>query len=140
MHDFEPGIADSGLFWTIPVSASSVDLQQHKGTARFRAADLRVGDFYNFGNAVASLPPGPPPPSTPSVVSFEVVWHGGGETLSIRDADYGFMGDFATGDATIAFRATNIGSDFEFRSDPDGQSTEGRPPGVGREQNGIFFV
>ena len=48
------------------------------------------------------------------------------------------MGDFRTGDATISFRAHNIGSNVEYRSDPDDQSTAG-PPGVGREQNGSYF-
>jgi hypothetical protein len=127
------------LFWTIPISASSVNLQQNKGTARLRVADLGVSDFGDFLNAVSSLPPEPPPNSRPSHVSFEVLWHGGGETSSIRDTDYGFTGDFVTGDATISFRARNDGSDVEFRSDPDDQSTAG-PPGVGRERNGVFFT
>ena len=121
------------------MSPSSFDVQQKSGTARLRAAGLRVGDYGDFGNAVSSLPPGPPPENKPSVVSFDVLWHGGGDRSSIRDADYTFMGDFVTGEATIAFRASNIGSDVEFRSDPDGQSTVG-PPGVGRERNGVFFV
>ena len=138
MHDFEPGIAASGLFWTIRVAPSSVDVQQKRGTARFRTTNLAISDYHDFGNAVSSLPPGPAPPSTPSVVSFDVVWHGGGDTTSIRDDDYRFAGAFTTGEATIAFRARNLGSSVEYRSDPNGQSTAG-PPGVGRERNGVFF-
>jgi hypothetical protein len=126
------------LFWTIPISASSADVQ-HRGSARLRAVDLRVGDFGDFSNAVSSQPPGPPPHSTPSRVSFEVLWHGGGEASTIRDPDYGFQGQFVTGAATISFRAQNENSHTEFRSDPDDQSTAG-PPGVGREQNGVFFT
>lgn len=127
------------MFWTTPFSASSVDVQQHKGTARLRAVDLRVGDYGDFGNAVSSLPPAPPPDSTPSRVSFDVLWHGGGGASAIRDTDYRFKGEFVTGDATISFRAQNDGSDIVFRSDPGNQSTAG-PPGVGREQNGVFFA
>ena len=85
------------------------------------------------------MPPGPAPPSTPSVVSFEVLWHGGGDTSSIRDTTYGFEGQFTTGDATIRFRARNLGSNVEYYSDPNGQLAAG-PPGVGREQNGVFFT
>ena len=67
-----------------------------------------------------------------------VLWQGGGELEAFHDSDFGFMGDFRTGDATISFRAQQIGSDVEYRSDPDGQSTAG-PPGVGREQHGVYF-
>ena len=108
------------------------------GRARLRAVDLRVGDFGDFVNAVSSLRPNTSE-CTPSRVSFEVLWHGGGGASAIRDTDYGFEGDFVTGDATISFRAQNNGSDIVFRSDPDNQSTAG-PPGVGREQNGVFFA
>ena len=138
MHDFEPGIEDSGLFWTIPISQSSLDVDQHKGRARLRADKLKIPDFHDFANAVSSLPPGPPPESTPSRVSFDVRWAGGGERTRLHDATYGFEGDFVTGEATISFTARNDGSDTVFRSDPGDQSTVG-PPGVGRERNGVFF-
>ena len=115
-----------------------MNLQQEKGSARFRTVDLPVGDYGDFGNAVSSLPPDPSPSSIPSLVSFDVVWQGGGDSGSFHDTDFGFMGDFRSGDATISFRAYNIGSNVEYRSDPDGQSTAG-PPGVGREQNGVYF-
>jgi hypothetical protein len=68
-----------------------------------------------------------------------VRWQGGGDRTTIRDADYGYRGEFVTGPATIRFAARNDGTDIVFRSDPDGQSTVG-PPGVGRERNGVFFA
>jgi hypothetical protein len=116
-----------------------VSLQQEKGGARFRAIDLPVGDYGDFGNAVSSLPPDPPPSSIPSLVTFDVVWEGGGDTGSFHDTDFGFMGEFRTGSATIDFRARHVGSDVEYRSDPDEQSTAG-PPGVGSEKNGVYFT
>lgn len=95
---------------------------------------LRIPDFYNFGNAVS-----PSPASTPSRVSFDVRWAGGGGRSHIRDETYGFVGDFVTGEATISFTARNDGSKLVFRSDPDGQDTTDRPAAVGRERNGVFF-
>ena len=47
MHDFNPGIAASGLFWTVAVPDDSVDVHPGAGTARFalsRPCVARVGD------------------------------------------------------------------------------------------------
>ena len=85
-----------------------MNLQQGKGSARYRMMDLQVGDYGDFGNATSSLPPDAPPTSIPSLVSFDVVWQGGGDSGSFHDSDFGFTGDYRTGDATISFRAHNI--------------------------------
>jgi hypothetical protein len=140
VHDFEPGIADSGLFWTIAIPKPALDVDPKEGKARFRMDDLRVPDYGNFLNAVSSVPPGPDPASTPSRVSFDVKWDGKGDTVPVRDDTFGFSGEFVTGGATIMFRARNEHSEVEFRADKDGQATVGfGPAGVGSEVNGVFF-
>ena len=68
-----------------------------------------------------------------------MLWHGGGDSSAIRNTTYGFEGEYTTGEATITFRARNLGSNVVYYSDPNGQTTVG-PPGVGREQNGVFFT
>jgi hypothetical protein len=40
LHDFEPGIAPSNLFWTVPISPSAIIVNPEKGTATLRARDL----------------------------------------------------------------------------------------------------
>ena len=78
MHDFERGIDDSGLFWTVAVSHGSVDVHEDDGKARFRADTMKIDDYHDFGNAVS-----PDPETVPSKVSFDVRWQGGGDETPI---------------------------------------------------------
>ena len=43
VHDWEPGIAVSGLFWTIPISPGSIKANPSTGRARFRVEALKIG-------------------------------------------------------------------------------------------------
>ena len=132
VHDFEPGIAPSGLFWTIPVAAGSVDASPGSGRARFGVRELALGDYHDFFTAIS-----PNPPEVPSHVSFEVDWHGGGDHAKLVDSEFGFAGSFVGGDASISFTAWNDGAGVVYTSDPGDQVTLGA--GVGHERNGIFF-
>jgi hypothetical protein len=132
VHDFEPGIAPSGLFWTIPIDASAADATLASGRARYRLEALAVPDFHDFFNAVS-----PDATGAPSHVSFEVEWHGGGERKRIRDTTFDFAGEYVGGEATIAFTAWNDDRDVVYTSNPADQTTVGA--GVGRERNGVFF-
>jgi hypothetical protein len=133
IHDFEPGIAPSGLFWTIPISNGAADASPGSGRARFRLDGLALNDYHDFFTAI-----GPNPPDVPSHVSFEVTWHGGGVHQHITDPDYDFTGIFVGGDATISFTAWNDGTGVLYSSDAGEQTTVGTP-GVGHERNGVFF-
>ena len=132
-HDFEPGIRPSGLFWTLPMPGHAFHARPGAGTARFAAQDLAMPDFGDFGNAVSS----PDPPTTPGHVTFQVDWSGGGPRTHVRDALYGFAGEYVGGDMRIAFTVSDDGAGVSYTSDPDGQATIGG--GVGRERNGVFF-
>ena len=140
-HDWEPGIADSGLFWTIPIGNGAIDFDLKKGEARFRSNEVKVDDYHDFFNAV--LGGGPDP--LPSRVSFDVRWSGGGDHVPVRDATFGFVGDYITGPATIAFTAMDDHGKVKYRSDKAGQSNPGPDvggagmPAVGSERNGVFF-
>jgi hypothetical protein len=132
VHDFEPGIAPSGLFWTTPVSPSAVDASPGSGRARYHLERLAVPDFHDFFNAVS-----PSPTTVPGEVAFDVRWSGGGDRSHLRDATFGFVGDYVQGNATISFTAHDVGSGVVYRSVPDGQKTVSA--GVGHERNGVFF-
>jgi hypothetical protein len=135
VHDFEPGIAPSGLFWTEPVSRTAIDVDAEDGTARLRASNLAVPDFSNFFNAIS---PSPSPAPIPSHVSFDVRWQGGGTRTTIRDTVFGFSGGFVEGPATIDFSVSNDGSGVTYTSDAANQKTV--LVGVGHERNGRFFT
>jgi hypothetical protein len=139
-HDWEPGIARSGLFWTIPISPSAIKFDTDTGDARFHARHLRVNDFHDFFNAVQGGGPQP----VPSRVSFDVRWHGHGKSSKVRDKTFGFEGQYVAGKTTISFSAAQDGG-VVYRSDHAGQYNPtlkqggAGHPAVGIERNGVFF-
>ncbi len=140
-HDFEPGIAPSGLFWTIPIARSAIEVDPGRGRARLRGDNVAVTDYHDFFNAVFGGGPTP----LPSHASFDVRWRGKGDRRKIRDDTFGFTGHFVSSATTISFTASNDGSDVIYTSDPAGQynptTDQGGagPPAVGHERNGAFF-
>jgi hypothetical protein len=132
VHDFEPGILPSGLFWTIPISPLMLDANPGAGRARFRAHQLAVPDFHDILNAVS-----PSPASKPGHVSFDVHWTGNAPRTKIRDNVFGFRGHYTSGEARISFSVRDDDSDVVYQSDADGQRTVSG--GVGHEHNGVFF-
>jgi hypothetical protein len=132
LHDFNPGIEPSGLFWTIPFDDDVFHARPRKGTARFHVRRLAIPDFGDFGNSVS-----PNPTSVPGHVRFDMRWLGGGARSHISDAAFGFAGTYVAGDIHVDFSARDDGTGVVYRSDPDGQVTVGG--GVGRERNGVFF-
>src|SRR5262249_14254070 len=132
-HDFEPGIAPSGLFWTIQITPSAIDVDPGSGRARLRADNVPVGDYHDGNNAVTGGP------FIPSHVSFDVRWSGDGDRKKVRDDEFGFTGHYVTGTTTISFTASNDGVDVIYSSDPSVDQTNVGSPGVGHERNGVFF-
>lgn len=135
VHDFEPGITASGLFWTIPISDDMVWAKAGIGGARFRASNLAVPDYHDFFNAVGLNPI--PIPVVPSHVSFDVRWDGGGNSTTLHDSTFGFEGRFVDGPVSIEFTTGQDGSGVTYRSDPANQIVVSG--GVGHERNGVFF-
>jgi len=135
VHDFEPGIADNGLFWTIPIAPGWVDINPAAGTARFVGRNVPVPDFGNFDNAVSGGR------STPSRVDFEVTWTKAGDPIQASSPDdlFDFAATLTPATATITFTAKNDDSDVVYTSDPD-LSSQVNPlsPVVGTERNGVF--
>jgi hypothetical protein len=143
VHDFEPGIAPSGLVWTIPIGASAIDVDPGSGRARLHAEHVVVTDYHNFFIAVGLNKP--PPPPLRSHVSFDVRWPGNGDHHKIRDRTFGFAGRYVTSATTISFTASNDRGDVIYSSDPAGQYNPtvhqggAGAPAVGHERNGTFF-
>ena len=48
VHDFNPGIAPSGLFWTIPIEPGAIKVNPVTGEARLRVQALKIEDFHDF--------------------------------------------------------------------------------------------
>jgi hypothetical protein len=140
-HDFEPGIASNGLFWTIAISRRSLEVDPGTGRARLRGQGLAVTDHHDIVNAIFGGGPTP----VPAHVSFDVRWSGDGHRQRIRDATFGFVGQYVAGPATISFTAQDDAGNVLFSSDPEGQYNPtpdqggAGSPAVGHERNGVFF-
>jgi hypothetical protein len=132
VHDFNPGIAPSGLFWTIPIPRNAVTANAGAGTGEYHQSGLAIPDFHDFGNSVS-----PSPTSIPGHASFDVTWSGNGDHKTIRDETFGFEGSFVGGSSAISFTASDDGTGVTYTSDAEGQVTVGAV--IGTEQNGVFF-
>ena len=127
VHDFNPGIEESGLFWTVRLDRGAVRVNLHDGTAALHVDDLDIEDY---GNVVNALQDGP---SVEATVSFDVNWSGGHEPLKISNHDLRFRGQYIRNSATLVWSAAEHG--FAFQSDPLASGFAE----IGHERNGVFF-
>src|SRR5712664_1742121 len=88
VHDFNPGIRESGLFWTQPVSGDALEVDLEDGTASLAVEDLDEEDYHNLHNALLDGP------SDPSSVTFEMHWNAIAESMKVTDPVHRFTGKF----------------------------------------------
>jgi hypothetical protein len=127
IHDFEPGIAASGLFWTTPMRENAVRVDLGHGTARLRAEHFAIPDFRDFCNSLVGGP------SVPATVSFRLDWGGTASPYTASDRTFVFRG--LRTEAMIEWSARESG--FEFRSDP-AHTSRAVFAAIGEERNGVF--
>jgi len=130
VHDFNPGIRQSGLFWTQPVSEDVLNVDLEDGTATLELADLDEEDYHNLHNALLDGP------SEPATVSYRMRWTATAPAMQVTDAVHGFTGRFRI--STVKIEWTARTPTFEFASDPAG-TTINVSSVIGRERNGVFF-
>jgi hypothetical protein len=131
VNDFNPGIAASGLFWTVAVADDSVAVHPGAGTARFALADFQTRDFHTIGNSIMGGS------SDPAIVSFAMSWSGQGQNLVQTDGTT-FSFDSVISNATVEWSATNQATGETFQSDPAATS-QSEFAAVGHEKNGVFY-
>jgi hypothetical protein len=130
IHDFNPGITESGLFWTIAIPANSISVNFAAGKASFRVSDIDVEDYHDVVNALNDGT------SVPGTVSWEIQWsHAMGRT-KIRDAENNFVGDFVQTVAQTAWSGETATA--KFVSDPAATSVNEFSL-LAHERNGAFF-
>lgn len=134
MHDFDPGITPypSGLFWTVPLGAGSIEVHMGAGAARMTASDLGVLDFFDIPNALFRFED---PVSADAVCSFDIAWSGPVTDRSAVSSPAGSTGQLVLSQATMRWSARNS-MGFSFVSDPAGTTSVFAQ--LGRVQNGIF--
>jgi hypothetical protein len=142
-HDLSPGIAPSGLFWTvrIPDRWVHVDSEELEDGARYQVHNLGLKDYRQLANSLPALPPGTvQTPPDAAVATFDMRWTGNKGPTSATDSgpnQFTFAGIFTH--ATMAWSCSVPGKHFKFRSDAANTSHETFAALV-NERNGSFFA
>jgi hypothetical protein len=141
IHDYSPGIAPNGLFWTIAVPPESVTIDLDNATASLQVADVPVIDAHDLANALTggmglTNPPIPAIAPVPATVSFAVQWGGSVNQAKVTNQASGFTGEFIETIATIKWSASEAGFDF-VSEDPN--PARNFYSVIGHERNGVFF-
>lgn len=129
VHDFNPGIAKSGLFWTAPVEESALRFDVDAGTARLALTDFDVEDYGNLENALKDGP------EVDASVTFDMSWTATGKPFNVVDPVHQFAGRFSLANVDITWSGSAPG--FLFNSSPGVTQVKSV---FGRERNGIFFA
>lgn len=130
MHDYNPGIAENGLFWTIPFPDAGAWIDLAAGQAEMHALSMEMPDTYTFANAAVRGP------QEMAQVSFDVWWHSPSGVEHIRNEEQGFAATLLEVQSAIAFSAES--ETFGFVSDPP-EASEALYARIGYEANGIFL-
>lgn len=143
-HDLSPGIAPSGLFWTvrIPDGWVNVDADDLDEGARYRIHNLHLLDYRQLANSLPKLIPGtvqtPPDAST---ASFDMHWMGNLGAATPNPAETGpnqFTYRGIITHARMSWSASVPSKHFKFKSAPASTSHETLAELV-NERNGSFF-
>jgi len=132
IHDFNPGIEQNGLFWTVILPTDAVQVDLDAGTATLAVDDLHIQDYGNIKNAITGYA-GPP---VPAVVSFTVQWTATGGVNNWSNAAQQFRGAFRNALAQIEYTIRTV--DFDITSAPLADSTTVAAE-LGQESNGSFY-
>jgi hypothetical protein len=130
IHDYEPGIQDNGVFWTVAVPPSVLQHDLAAGTASFKLTNYAIKDWINFPQSLLQLT------SSPAVVSFDLRWLQPDKSYTVKSDAEKFVYDFKFTKSMISWSSDQ--EDFSFVSDPPDPATS-LWGSVGHERNGVFF-
>lgn len=131
VHDFNPGIRPSGLFWIAQIPDEALTITDR--TAHLHLENMPVTDNYFF------LGPG----DDESAVSMDISWVAFGKVRHIRPGSSdpadptNFAAEFRFATATGSFSGSNPDEGFTFQSND--ASSEGVFAEMGTERNGSFL-
>jgi len=134
VHDYNPGIAPSGLFWTIRVPESAFSRDENSATISL--GDLGIVDSFQFLSGV----------EVPATVSYEITWTATGPVRHLRPVSddpldpRNLAGEFRDALATGTFSGRSVtalgGSEFTFEGNASSEFVWAE---MGTERNGWFL-
>jgi hypothetical protein len=130
IHDYDPGITDSGLFWTIAFPDDSVHAELHGANARFKVSKLAIADYGDILNGLfhSSLP-------AMGNVSFDIRWSGAKERGSYTNSGQRFRMEFVQTGAHITWSGKTGTDTFHTTA---GTQEIGFAQ-IARQRSGVFF-
>jgi hypothetical protein len=135
VHDFNGGVLESGLFWTVGVARDAVRFTDNGRRAVFKVRDLPVIDTFQFGG----------PFVVPALVDFEITWEAKGQAAAygsgkrVRPEHHAaFLGRFAEATSQISCSGSELGFSFRGEGRADGGPRRGWAH-IGSERNGAFL-
>jgi hypothetical protein len=143
IHDMSPGIAPSGLFWTvrIPDHWVNVEADDLDEGARYRVKDLNLLDYRKLANALPALPPGTvQTPPDAAVASFDMRWMGNLGPATPTASETGpnqFTYEGILTHATMSWSASVPSRHFKFKSSGPSHETFAE---LVNERNGSFLA
>lgn len=137
LHDFDPGIAPDGLFWTFQTSGRNarVDPEDIGEGASLTIRHKAMFDYFNFANAFVDNTIAP----DPAVVSFRLRWRGNTGPTSVNDPGpnrFRYAGIFTH--ASLEYSASNPSKNFTFQTDDPATSFE-TFAAIVNERNGRLY-
>jgi hypothetical protein len=130
VHDYNPGIPPSGLFWVTRIPEDAVEFHLGSGKASMDVEDLALSDYGNILHALLDEN------EVPAEISFSARWKNVIQQVDLHDAENSFEGHFVENQAFVEWTASQDG--FEFESDPM-EMSESTFAVIGKERNGVFF-
>jgi hypothetical protein len=133
VHDYNGGIPQSGLFWTVELPDGAFHMSRDGRRALLAAKDVPVIDTFQFAGTFL----------VPATVSFLIKWEatgpqkklGSGKAVGPKNPA-AFRGTFAPARSTGRFSGAELG--FSFVSKPGASSERGYAE-IGTERNGVFL-
>jgi hypothetical protein len=130
IHDYDPGITSSGLFWTIAFPDHSVDSNVEDAEASFKSSDLAIADYGTIINGLFHIAP-----PAAGMVSFDIRWSGATNRGTYTNAGQQFTMDFVQTGAHISWQG-KTGSDT-FHTTEGAQRVNFAQ--IARSRSGVFF-
>ncbi len=130
IHDFNPGLAPNGVFWTIRIPNENVEVDLDDATASMHLSEAEIRDFFSLSNFFSGGK------SIHADASFHINWSGVTKRVHLHDEQNKFDAHVIEDTASMAWSAEEEG--FKFVSDPEDTSTSIFAE-IGSERNGVFF-
>jgi hypothetical protein len=130
IHDYDPGITKSGLFWTIAVPDEAVEADVEDAEARMRMSNLSISDYGSIPNGLFHFDP-----PARGKVSFDLRWSGAKKKGSFSDPSLPFQMDFVQTGAHLSWSGRTGADTFHST---DGKQTVNFAQ-IANARNGSFF-